>query len=359
MRLATAALAASLCLPVFAQPSLEGYVRESMPLCPEPKITMSPVAGSPLPSGFAAFEVKMTGKDASCSARKHVLYSESTGQVFVGSVIPLPPDPRPLTARLSAYGSKVLQRELTATVMPFPLPDGLKAATLTKQTDYGPLSYHAYVDASEQFMMLGVLGNIKESPRKTLLTGISSTDAVRRGNAKGKIEIIELSDFECPACGKAHKQIWPLIEKNLAKINFGRLDLPLFEHHEWAMPAALGARAVQRVAPAKYWEYVDFMFSNQEEIGKQPFDTVFKGWVEDHDIDWAKVEKIYHSPAEQTAVIRQVERAFDSNINSTPTFILNGQPLAYGPEGSFVIDAIRKALGLPPAPAPKKTAAKK
>ena len=362
MRFAIAALAALLSIPVVAatpnMAALEAYAKNALPRCPDTTVTVTPLS-APAPAGFMDFEVDATGKDPSCSTKKHLLYSPSSGQVIIGNVVTLPSDPRPLNPRLSDYASQVMKKDVVATVMPFPLPDGLKVATLTKQTDYGPFSYHVLLDASERFMIIGMRGKLSDNPGKTLLDSIGLNDAVRRGNDKGKIEIVEMSDFECPACGTAHKTIWPTIEKNLSKISFVRLDLPLFEHHEWALPAAMGARAIQRVAPAKYWEYVDFMFGNQETIGKQPFDQVLKNWVEDHDIQWSKVEPIYHSQTEQQALLQQVERAFDSGINSTPTFVLNGRVLSFGPEGSWALASIKSALGQStPAPA-KKTASKK
>ncbi|MGZ4778451.1 MAG: DsbA family protein [Thermoanaerobaculia bacterium] len=363
MKLAVAALVATLAVPAFAasadQATLLKYAKRSMPACPDANVTIKPLTPGPFPTNFVGFEVDMTGRDQSCSSKKMLLYSASSGQVIIGNAIPLPADPRPLELRLSEYSSQLLKREINATVMPFPLPDGLKAASLTRQTEYGPFVYHGYIDQSERFLIIGVRGNIKEDPGKTLLDAVGVRDAVRRGNAKAKIEIVELSDFECPGCGAAHKTIWPIIEKNLSKINFARLDLPLFEHHQWSLPAALGARAIQRIEPDKYWTYVDFMFGNQEAIGQQPFDTVLKQFAQDHDMNWGAIEAIYKSPAEQQAVIQQVERAFDNNVNSTPTFILNGQVLSFGPEGSYAIDAIKSALGMPITPVVKKTAAKK
>ena len=35
-------------------------------------------------------------------------------------------------------------------------------------------------------------------------------------------------------------------------------------------------------------------------------------------------------------------------IVSTPTYVINGQAMGYGPEGEFTINAVRKTLGLPP-----------
>src|SRR5438477_201085 len=125
-------------------------------------------------------------------------------------------------------------------------------------------------------------------------TTCGAQNAVSRGNPKARIKIVELSDFQCPTCGKAHKQVEPIIAKYLSKIDYKRLDLPLFEHHEWALPAAAGAHAIQKVAPSKYWSYVNFVFENQEAIDKtSSFDETLKNFCEDHDVDWKKVEKIY------------------------------------------------------------------
>jgi protein-disulfide isomerase len=117
----------------------------------------------------------------------------------------------------------------------------------------------------------------------------------------------------------------------------------------------MGARALQRVAPAKYWQYVDYIFKNQEAIGKQKIDDAIKNWVEDNDADWAAFQKIYASKAERQALLEQVSRAFAIGVASTPTFIVNGQIMGFGPEGAFTMDAINKAIGLPVTAAKKTT----
>jgi len=40
-------------------------------------------------------------------------------------------------------------------------------------------------------------------------------------------------------------------------------------------------------------------------------------------------------------------------VASTPTYIINGQLMGYGPEGEFTINEVRKAAGLPPIKMPK------
>jgi protein-disulfide isomerase len=328
------------------EPTLRAYAKRALAKCPDSIMTVTPV-DHPGPSNFLIYEVDLKSSDEGCATRRYLLYSPTTQQVLIGTVIPLPDDSRPVDQRATEQASQLLGTPVTATVAPFPLPDGLKSVSIVKKTEYGPFTYHGFVDASGRFLLVASRGNLRTDAGRTLKETLNvSTNAVRRGSSVAKVEIIELSDFQCPTCGRAHQRIEPIIAKNLSKVNYARLDLPLFEHHEWSLYAAMGARAIQKVAPTKYWAYVNDVFGNQETIGKQKFDTFFKNYVEDHDIDWAKVEKIYHSPTEKAALMDQVSRAFDVGVSSTPTYIVNGQLMGYGPNGDFVTAEIKKALGV-------------
>jgi hypothetical protein len=56
------------------------------------------------------------------------------------------------------------------------------------------------------------------------------------------------------------------------------------------------------------------------------------------------VERIYRSPAERNALLEQVSRMFDNGIVSTPTYIINGQIIGFGPDGKFTINALKRAI---------------
>jgi protein-disulfide isomerase len=324
---------------------LKSYAAKSMPRCSDPILSVDQLENGPV--NFEFYRVTLRSSDQYCGSVKYLWYSPKTQQIVLGPVVKISDAPKPLAARIGDEVSKAMGNPVTAVVAPFPLPDGLRAVNLTKETPFGPFSYHAFVDSSEQFVILGMRGNLKVDPAQTLRETIGVTNAVRKGNAKSKIEILELSDLQCPSCARAHVKVDPIIEKNLSKVNYGRLDLPLFEHHPWALQAALAARAINRVAPKKYWAYLDHVFKNQEEISKRPFDTFLQEYLEDHDIDKAAVQKIYGSKTERTALLEQVSRAFSVGIQSTPTYIVNGQMNGFGPEGEFTMNAIKNALGLP------------
>jgi protein-disulfide isomerase len=338
--------------------TIRAYATKALTQCPDSVVTVTQMQEGP--AGFAIYQVKQTSSDQYCGTQKWLLHSPKSDQVLLGTVIPLPPDSRPLNVRIAEKTSELLRKPHNATVSPFPLPDGVRPVSISRQTDHGSFSYHGFVDSSGLYLIVGSRGTLQTPPAKTLREQIGLANAVRRGNKDAKIEIIELSDFECPSCARAHKSLEPLIAKNLSRINYYRLDLPLFEQHMWSVDAAAAARAFQKVAPKQYWEYVDYVFKNQEEIGKMKFDAFIRDYVQDHDVDWAAFEKVYRSKVERQAILDQVSRSFDLGVASTPTFIINGQMVGYGPEGKMVNEILAAALKTTgSAKAPAKPAAKK
>ncbi len=324
------------------QVAMKSWISKALQRCAGSSITIEPLTQAG-PVGFEVYKVTQKSSDENCGTQKFLAYSPKTHQIFLGSVLALPFDPRNTQTRVAETVSQILKNPISVNLSPFPLPDGIKAAVMTRPTEHGNFTYSGYVDSSDRFLMVGLRGNLNEDPTKTMRDAIGAQNAARRGNSKSKIEIIELSDFQCPTCARAHSTLEPIISKNLSRINYGRLDLPLFEHHEWAVNAALGARSIQRVAPAKYWDFVDQVFKNQEKLGGIPFDTFLKNYVSDHDLDWNAINAIYSSRAERQAVLDQTSRVFGVGINSTPTFLINGQVIGFG-DGTYVQEVIKKAL---------------
>jgi protein-disulfide isomerase len=321
---------------------LKRYAAQVLPKCPDGVLTLEP--GKPGPANFNVYLVTIRSSDKYCGSQKYLLHSPKTHQVLIGTVFQIDAGPQPIAARVSEHGSKLIGAKVTAQISPFPLPDGLKTLALSRQTEFGPFTYRGYLDEAERFMIVGFRGSLKTDPAKTLREALGTSNAVRRGSASG-VEIIELSDFQCPTCANAHEKVEPFVRKHLSKINYLRLDLPLFEHHQWAVPAALAARAISRVAPQKYWAYVDHVFEHQENIGKRPFAETLREFVQDHEIDWNAVKAIYESKEERAKILDQVSRAFAAGVASTPTYIVNGQIMGFGPDGKFTIDAIESAVG--------------
>lgn len=338
---ATAAQAQRLPSAADQTAAVREYASKVLPRCPGGVLQLE--RGQAGPVGFNVYVATVRTDDKFCGTQKFVLHSPKTNQVLVGSVIPVAKDGRPVAVRLTDKTTELLGKKVKAVVAPFPLQDGIKSVNILRDTPYGSFSYAGYVDQSEEYLMVGFRGSLLVDPAVTIREALGVATAAKRGT--GKAEILELSDFQCPTCASAHAKVEPIIQKNLGKMNYVRIDLPLFEHHDWSIQAAMAARAIQRVAPAKYWQYVDYVFKNQEAIGKRKFDQVLQEYAQDNDLDLAAIQKIYGSKTERQALLDQVSRAFAVGIASTPTFIVNGQIMGFGPEGSFTIDAIKTAVG--------------
>ena len=321
--------------------ALKAYVAKILPTCPDGSLTVEDVQGGP--ASFRAFVATLRSSDSYCGSQKYVLYSASSHQVLLGTVIPLPESAQPASERIAAEATRLLGKPMTAVIAPYPLADGLRSVAISRPTPYGPFAYNGYVDAAERYLIIGLRGNLKTDPATTLRDALSATVA-RRGNAAAKVEILEITDFQCPTCARAHLATSRLLQSNLPNISHGFINLPLFEHHEWAIPAAMAGRAIHQVAPASFWLYVDEVFAQQETIGKAPFDVFLTGFVAKHRLNRAAVDKIYNSASERRQLLDQVSRAFGAGIASTPTFIVNGQIVGFGPDGSFTLDAIRRAI---------------
>src|SRR4029077_20861428 len=241
-RMLAAAAAAFLPLCASAAPTtlaaLKAYAEKSSPKCPEGRVALEPMS-RPGPIGFVPYVLTMTSADKNCGRQTYLLYSPTTQQVIIGTVFALPQDNRSPEMRIADAATQLMKTPMTATVSELLLTDRIREVSMNKQTTVGPFSYHAFLDQSERFLIIGSRGMLSVSPEESLQSSLGLDAAVRRGNRKAKVEIIEMSDFQCPTCGKAHKQIEPLVSKYLTKINYARLDLPLFEHHQWSLPAAL------------------------------------------------------------------------------------------------------------------------
>lgn len=324
--------------------ALERYALRAMVHCPGSTVQLLTNDGA-APAGFNSYRLQHRSSDQRCGRNTHLLTSKSSDTYIVGDTFSIPAGKESLDKRVAALTGGLLKRSVTAKVSPTASKDGLRLATITsKLADGTPFEYHGWVDKSGKYFIVGRLGSKNVDPGESLLAALKASAGATRGNSMGRIRIIEISDFQCPTCKLAHDTIEPLVRRNLNKISYTRLDLPLFESHDWAVKAAVAARAIQKVAPDKYWQFVDYTFGNQQVLSKSSIDVMVRDFAEDFGIDWKKLGPIYESAAAKKEVLAQVSRSFDSGIFATPTFIVNGQVIFFGDEGSYLRSYIEGLL---------------
>lgn len=322
-------------LAAATDPAVDRYVRRALPVCPGSNVKITSV-GNQGPAGFETFRVQQTSTEEGCGRNAWALASIKGNEIVFGDVLQLPKATGAIDKRLQQFAFNLLKKPVTVKVGAAVGSDGLRPVTITSGSKHGPFEYHGFVDSSERFFIIGRRGSRHADPGDQFTAALGIADAATRGNAMGRIRVLELSDFQCPTCARAHHALEPFFKKNLSKISYSRLDLSLFESHDWSFDAAMAARAIQKLAPAKYWAYVDYIFTSQESLTAANIEKKIREFAEDNDIAWSKIGPFYSSAAERRKLLAQISRAYDNGVMGTPTFIVNGQPVYYGVDGAHL-----------------------
>ncbi|HUP63687.1 MAG TPA: thioredoxin domain-containing protein [Thermoanaerobaculia bacterium] len=322
-------------------PKLTTFVEQAMTICPDSKVALEKVT-DPSPGGFTTYRVTHTSSIPTCGRQTYAMVSKS-GHVVVGDITPLAPDSRPVNERVRDLATRMLRKNVDVKVGPAG-PDGLRPTTFGANGPEGNFTLSGFLEPTDRYLIVGARGKLGQDPGTSLIKAVTENGSMTRGKKGSKITIVEISDFQCAACRQMHETLEPLIEKNLDRIEYRRVDLPLYNFHDWTLKAAVGSRAIQKIAPEKYWDYVNYLFANQTQIKVATLDSILQSFAEINDIDWATFSALYNSPVERQAVLRDVGVIFDHGIFSTPTYIVNGRKIFYGENGSHLEKHLKEIL---------------
>ena len=159
-----------------------------------------------------------------------------------------------------------------------------------------------------------------------------------KGNPKGKVQIIEYSDFQCPFCKQGNDTIEAIYKKYEKDIYVTFVHFPISSLHPYALSAAKAAEAAGY--QGKFWEMHDLLFANQNNLKPADLDTYAKKLGLDMD-KFNKYMSNTNIADKITKGIKSVEgKEFDqltldeklnvipdgkAQINGTPAFLINGK----------------------------------
>ncbi|NIA11600.1 MAG: thioredoxin domain-containing protein, partial [Nitrospiraceae bacterium] len=141
---------------------------------------------------------------------------------------------------------------------------------------------------------------------------------------EAKVEIVEFSDFECPAC----KARWPLIAKTLTKLDgavrHGMVTFPLTMIHPWAFRAASAAWCVASQNPVKLIPLKEQFYSMQREMDVSQVAPVARDFVAGNGLNEKAFSSCFLEKPSLDAVNRQIGLSQDLGVMATPTYFING-----------------------------------
>ncbi|WP_020404214.1 DsbA family protein [Gracilimonas tropica] len=142
------------------------------------------------------------------------------------------------------------------------------------------------------------------------------------------IQIVKYSDYQCPAC-KYYVSFEEQLKKDLGdRVTITVKHFPL-NMHEHAQLAARAAEAARQ--QGKYKEMHDMIFAGQEQWARGNAEAMFIGYARSLDLDVEKFRQDMNSADMQRIVMADKREGLNLDVNSTPTFFINGQKLEQNP----------------------------
>lgn len=139
-----------------------------------------------------------------------------------------------------------------------------------------------------------------------------------KGPADAKITLVEFSDFECPYCSAAVKEVDAIMAAypKDVKLIYKQFPLSMHPHAEISAEASLAARE-----QGKFWEMYELLFKNARSLSRNNILAMAK----ELGLDMEKFQAALDSGKFKKEVQKDIADGEDANVYGTPAFYINGK----------------------------------
>lgn len=140
------------------------------------------------------------------------------------------------------------------------------------------------------------------------------------GSENAPVTIVSFEDYQCPFCGRAFQQTFPLIKKDYidkGKVKYVYRDFPLSFHPE-AEPAAEAANCAGE--QGKYWGMHDLIFQNQDTMGN----AAYKQFAQQLGLNTKQFNECLDTSKYSQEIQDDFNYGAQVGVSGTPTFFING-----------------------------------
>ena len=202
-----------------------------------------------------------------------------------------------------------------------------------------------YVTKDARFMIRGEIRDMSKNPFADNLAKITTAGSPSTGPAGAKLTVVEFSDFECPHCQEAFN-ILKQIEPEFPQVRWVFKNFPLEQIHPWAMSAALAGRCVYKSSNATFLKFQDSVFTNQSAITPDNAWDMLTQYAVAAGASADALHSCMTDAATKSAVEADIAEGKSLQVESTPTFFINGRPFQPSDKASFE-QILRFALSHP------------
>ncbi|MFI8399286.1 MULTISPECIES: DsbA family protein [unclassified Streptomyces] len=224
---------------------------------------------------------------------------------------------------------------------------GVVSYTATKPASPGASGSSAVAEVSAD-PAAGVYPELEAYARR------DASDGLALGRADAPVVLIEYADFKCGYCGKFARDTEPVLVEKYVKDGTLRIEwrnFPIFGEESEAVARAAWAAGQQ----GRFWEFHRAAYAEgakEQGFGKDRLAALAK---EAGVPDAARFAKDTEGQAARAAVRKDQDQGYALGATSTPSFLVNGRPIAGAQPLETFTEAI-EAAARTAAKSPKKPA---
>src|SRR5262245_48116467 len=168
--------------------------------------------------------------------------------------------------------------------------------------------------------------HVSAIPENKTLSAKSDAESPHiRGNPDSPVTLEEYGDFQCPPCGMFAVFLSQLEKEYDSRLRVVFRNFPL-TMHEHAREAALAAEAAGM--QGRFWEMHDVLYREQETWSKAPnAPELFESYAGTIGLDLDKFKKDMNGEKASARVDSDRQRGESLGIQTTPTMVINNQPV--------------------------------
>jgi protein-disulfide isomerase len=178
---------------------------------------------------------------------------------------------------------------------------------------------------------LELLNSIQQSPQAFV------ADSPVQGDIETGIILIEFSDFQCPYCQAAHESLKRFMAQHSDEVTLVYKHYPLERIHPEAIPAVIAAWAAHQ--QHKFWEYQDFLFTHQDELGED----LYQQGATELGLNLSQFERDRENPNARLDIQLDIELANKLGISGTPFFVMGDETFAGAEDVAFFEAMLQQA----------------
>lgn len=185
-----------------------------------------------------------------------------------------------------------------------------------------------YVSKDGKTILQGTVYDVNKNPFQANIDKLKTDLQPSFGAPGAPVVMVMFSDFQCPMCKAEAAVLRQNIVKNYPdKVRVYFTDFPLDAIHNWAHMAADAGRCVFKENPQKFWDYFDWMYDQQENIGLDNFSSKLQQFATEKGLDGVQLGRCVESKASDAEVAREIAEGKALQITATPTIYINGRKL--------------------------------